>query len=112
MVLAKRLKELRSLKNLSQSDLANILSVDRSTYGKYETGDSSPDYEKLIKLADFFGVTVDYLIRKERNVMEKTIQIGNAEEFQKLIEKAIILSNQLKETLQQIEDFKIDIQVK
>jgi transcriptional regulator with XRE-family HTH domain len=64
MILGKRLKELRILKKLNQIDVASVLGIERSTYGKYETGDSSPDYEKLIQLADFFGVSVDYLLGK------------------------------------------------
>lgn len=64
MILGKRLKELRTLKKLTQTDVANVLGVERSTYGKYETGDSSPDYEKLIQLAEFFDVSVDYLLGK------------------------------------------------
>lgn len=62
MNLGEKLKELRAQKKLNQSDLAKILRVDRSTYGKYETGDSSPDYEKLSLLADYFDVSVDYLL--------------------------------------------------
>lgn len=62
MNLSKRLKELRISKGLNQTDLANLLNVDRSTYGKYETGDSSPDYGKLIKLANFYRVSLDYLL--------------------------------------------------
>ena len=64
MILGKRLKELRMLKRLNQSDVAKVLRIERSTYGKYETGDSSPDYDKLIKLAEFFEVSVDYLLGK------------------------------------------------
>ncbi|MCR4442180.1 MAG: helix-turn-helix transcriptional regulator [Peptococcaceae bacterium] len=62
MKLSEKLKELRTSKKLNQSDVADILKIDRSTYGKYETGDSSPDYEKLIKLADLFDCSVDYLL--------------------------------------------------
>jgi len=60
----KRLKELRLEKGLNQIDVANILGVDRSTYGKYETGDSSPDYEKLLYLADFYNTSTDYIRSK------------------------------------------------
>lgn len=67
MILGKRLKELRTLKKLNQIDVANVLDIDRSTYGKYETGDSSPDYEKLIHLAEFFEVTTDYLLGRTDN---------------------------------------------
>ena len=56
MILGKRLKELRTLKKLNQIDVANVLGIERRSYGKYETGDSSPDYERLIQLADFSGL--------------------------------------------------------
>lgn len=62
MALSKRLRELRTLKGLNQSDIADLLKVERSTYGKYETGDSSPDYGKLVQLANFFNVNIDYLL--------------------------------------------------
>ena len=42
MDLGKRLKQLRIERGLNQIDIANMLGVERSTYGKYETGDSSP----------------------------------------------------------------------
>lgn len=64
MDLGKRLRELRLEKGLNQIDIANMLGVERSTYGKYETGDSSPDYEKLIQLSDFYQVSIDYLLGK------------------------------------------------
>lgn len=67
-----RLKELRIAKGLYQKDVADFLGVDRTTYTKYESGASEPDVATLIHLADFFGVTVDYLInynQKEENRM-------------------------------------------
>jgi len=64
MDLGKRLKQLRIERGLNQIDIANMLGVERSTYGKYETGDSSPDYEKLIQLSDFYQVSIDYLLGK------------------------------------------------
>jgi len=64
MDLGKRLRELRIDKGLNQVDVAKVLGIERSTYGKYETGDSSPDCAKLIQLADFFNVSTDYLLGK------------------------------------------------
>lgn len=49
----------------SQSVVAKAIGVDRTTYSKYETGDSEPDFENVKKLADFYGVTVDYLLGRE-----------------------------------------------
>jgi len=61
-VLKDRLKELRKEKGETQSEVAASLGVDRSTYGKYETGDSVPDIDKLMWLATYFDVTVDYIL--------------------------------------------------
>lgn len=57
-----RLKKLRKEKKLSQQELADKLGINRSTYARYETSTTEPDYETLRKLADFFGVTVDYIL--------------------------------------------------
>lgn len=60
-----RLKELRSLRGLSQVALAEKLGMSKSTIGAYETGDRKPSYEVLEELADFFNVTIDYITGKE-----------------------------------------------
>jgi transcriptional regulator with XRE-family HTH domain len=64
MDLGIRLKQLRIERGLNQIDIANMLGVERSTYGKYETGDSSPDYDKLIQLSNFYQVSIDFFARK------------------------------------------------
>ena len=46
---------------MSQGDLADRLEVSRQSVSKWETGQSVPDLDKIIKLADLFGVTVDEL---------------------------------------------------
>jgi len=66
--LGKILRKLRLSKKLNQSDLAKLLNIDRTTYGKYETGDSSPDYGKLLKMANFFEVSTDYLLGRTDNI--------------------------------------------
>lgn len=58
------LKELRKEKGLRQRDVADFLGVDRTTYVKYETGANEPDIDVIKKLADFFGVSTDYLLGK------------------------------------------------
>jgi HTH-type transcriptional regulator, competence development regulator len=62
MILGQRLKACRKAKKLTQQELSVTLGINRSTYAKYETGDNEPDNETLQKLADFFGVSVDYLL--------------------------------------------------
>lgn len=49
-------------RKLTQKDVALFLGVDRSTYNKYETGDSEPNFDTICRLADFFDVSVEYLM--------------------------------------------------
>jgi transcriptional regulator with XRE-family HTH domain len=64
MPLKDKLKELRTGKKKTQSEVASFLGIDRSTYGKYETGDSFPDLEKLLQISAYFNVSTDYLLGK------------------------------------------------
>ncbi|AMP60861.1 helix-turn-helix transcriptional regulator [Enterococcus faecium] len=56
-----RLTELRKQRNLTQNDMAKLLGVARTTYSSYEQGRRTPDVEIQNKIADYFGVTLDYL---------------------------------------------------
>lgn len=58
----KRLKTLRTEKNLKQSELADILELSTSTIGMYEQGRRYADLDTLKKIAEYFDVSVDYLI--------------------------------------------------
>lgn len=62
---AKRLKELRSEKGVVQKDVANFLNITTSAYGFYEQGKRVPDTDIMIKLSDYFNVSLDYLLGKE-----------------------------------------------
>lgn len=57
-----RLKELRRAKGISQLKLAMDLNTNQNTISRYETGEREPGINDLIKLADYFNTTVDYLI--------------------------------------------------
>lgn len=57
-----RLKELRKEYSVTQEELANILQVRRPAISGYETKNQQPDFDRLIKLANFFNVTTDYLL--------------------------------------------------
>jgi transcriptional regulator with XRE-family HTH domain len=57
-----RLAFLREERKLSQESLANIIGVDHSTIANYETGARFPKYPILIKIADYFGVSIDWLL--------------------------------------------------
>lgn len=62
-----RLKELRKKKGISQLRLATDLSTTQNTISRYETGDREPGIDELIKIADYFNVSVDYLIGRTEN---------------------------------------------
>lgn len=57
-----RLAALRREKGLTQAELANLLNLGQSTIAMYEKNQRQPDPETLERLADFFRVSVDYLL--------------------------------------------------
>lgn len=61
-----QLQQLRKSRGLTQDDLAEILGISLSSYQKYERDAISPSYETLCKIADFYHVTTDYLLGRER----------------------------------------------
>ena len=58
----KRIRDLREDHDLTQTQVAYILSVTQRTYSRYENDDRSIPLEQLIKLADYYGTSVDYLL--------------------------------------------------
>lgn len=63
-----KLKELRKLARLSQQEVASFLGITSQAYGHYERGDRTPDPQTLKKLAEYFGVTVDYMLGDIREI--------------------------------------------
>ncbi|MFL0245543.1 helix-turn-helix domain-containing protein [Candidatus Clostridium stratigraminis] len=57
-----RLKDLRQDNDLTQEELAKILNITRTALSNYENTDREPSFDLLIKIADFFNVTLDYLL--------------------------------------------------
>ena len=62
-----RLKELRKQRGISQVKLAIDLSMSQNTISRYETGSHEADYKTLIKIADYFNVSIDYLLERTNN---------------------------------------------
>ena len=62
-----RLKELRKKKGISQLRLATDLNTTQNTISRYETGEREPGIDELTKIADYFNVSVDYLIGRTEN---------------------------------------------
>ena len=61
----KGLKEIRKKKKYSQVKVALEMNMSRETLSRYETGARNPDIETLVKLSDYYNVSIDYLIRGE-----------------------------------------------
>ena len=71
------LRILRMKKHLYQKDIAKLLNIAVSTYSYWENGTYEPDQKSLVKLADFYNVSIDYLLGRTENDDEKAIkQIG------------------------------------
>jgi len=62
-----RLKELREKRRISQVTLAMELNLSQNSISRYETGEREADYATLIAIADYFGVSVDYLLGRTDN---------------------------------------------
>ena len=63
MNLADRIQQLRKSRGISQEELADRIGVSRQAVSKWESGQTSPDLEKIVLLSDYFEVTTDYLLK-------------------------------------------------
>lgn len=60
--LSENLAKLRKEQGLKQTDMALFLKINNRQYQRYESGDSEPKLDTLIALADYFGVSLDFLV--------------------------------------------------
>lgn len=71
----KVLSELRKEKGLKREDLANLLGCSAAAIGNYENDNRSPDFDTLVRIADYFNTTTDYLLgRTETKTVETNIR--------------------------------------
>lgn len=64
-----RIRDLREDKDLKQKDLAAYLAIDQSTYSDYENGRINVPIEQLIKIADYYDVSLDYIVGRTDNAL-------------------------------------------
>lgn len=77
-----KIKELRNQKKLTQTELAQALNVSKGTIGNWEAGHRQPDHTALSKIADFFGVSVDYILdRENENSPSETDELSDDEKI-------------------------------
>ncbi|WP_195987039.1 helix-turn-helix transcriptional regulator [Clostridium sp. D53t1_180928_C8] len=95
-MLNERLKELREDAGLSQKELADKLNVARTTIASYETGKSSLSIEILIRYADFFNTTCDYLVGRTNC---KDYKITSSNEIEFIHNKNVAIDNNNNEAI-------------
>ncbi len=64
-MIARNLKYLRNREHFSQGDMARLLKISKADMGKYESGDAELSNQGLINVSEFFGITVDDLLKKD-----------------------------------------------
>lgn len=62
-----RIRDLRNDKDLNQTQIASMLGMSQTGYSKYETGENDVPTSVLIKLADIYNVSVDYILNRTDN---------------------------------------------
>lgn len=70
MTLAEKIALLRKQKGWSQEELADKMDISRQSVSKWESGQSVPDLDKIIKISDIFAVSTDYLLKEEGETEE------------------------------------------
>ena len=95
---------LRNQKGITQKELADYLHISKSSVGMWEHGQRDPDTAMLLKIADFYEVTVDYLLGRESTTSTQQALIAETirkiESLNELTASINCLAEKLKETLQ------------
>ncbi len=96
-----KLKEFRQKLNLSQIELAKQLTIPQQTYCSYETGRSQPNIETLIKIADYFNISIDQLVGRPTKILNRMML---NERENSIIEKLL----KMNDKQQELTEFYID----
>lgn len=93
----KNLKKLREEKGVSQKQLADVISLSQQSINKYENHNIEPDIDTLIKIADYFDTSVDYLIGHSK--IRRKIEAVNSYDLN--MEEASLIDSYRKLSLKQ-----------
>lgn len=91
MSIGDKIYNLRKKKNMSQEELASVLNVSRQTISKWETGESNPDFDKIVPLCNFFEISTDELMRDENVTLKSEIVRVNQKNKALTISMCIII---------------------
>ncbi len=98
-ILGKRIKRLREKKNLNQLEFSKILNISNTTLSQYEAGNRTPSDEIKEKVADYFDVSVDYLLGRTEKCNSEAKGSKNEDYYN------FDVSNLPDEAIKQIEDY-------
>lgn len=109
-----RLKELRKERNLTQEDIGNLCDVAKNTVSNWENNINQPTFDIVKKLAQYFGVTIDYLLNftqddmdnmeklktalKEAGMWDYSMNDMSREDFEKAMQIVAMLKDKKKDT--------------
>ena len=98
--LSERLKQLRLEKDLRQDQLAKLVHVEKSSISMYENDVRQPSYDVLIRYADIFGVSVDYLLGRttDRSLDLSGLTAADIALISKLVDSMAAKNRKLEET--------------
>lgn len=71
MINGKRIKKLRAENKISQQELGDIIGVTKVSISGYENGNRAPSLDKLIEIANYFKTSIDYLVSREKKVINE-----------------------------------------
>ena len=66
---SKKIKELREEKELTQRDMARIFHVSQVTINRWENGETETDFDTLVEISKYFGVSVEYLLGADNETL-------------------------------------------
>lgn len=110
-IVGERLRTLREGMQISQAKMAELVGMKQSSINRYEGGETSPSYEVLLKYADFFDVSIDYIFGRTDNPQGKLYEykpkaLEDNKEMQQFVEMCFDpkspMNDRLKQTLIQM----------
>lgn len=96
------IKELRQKRGITQEELGKILNVQKATISKYETGRIIPDVPTILKMANFFNVSINYLLGLPENHNSSNKELILSDKEKDIILKYRFLSSTAKATVELI----------
>lgn len=107
-----RLKSLRNSKKLSQRELAERFNISQSAIAYYESGKKEPNHEMLQRLADFFKVSIDYLLGRTGIRTDEELDQIVDQELQDIIQKYEKMDKEERREFRQFFEMSLDVYTK